>query len=71
MLLDNAGLTQDPEVVRGGGLGNRQLERAACLVIRTTCELVDDLPSHWIGQRGEHRIQLHLTAVGVGEGAHL
>ncbi len=70
MLFDHAGLTQDPEVVRGGGLADRQLEGAARLVVRAICELADDLSPHWIGQGGKYRIQLQLAPAGVGKGAH-
>jgi hypothetical protein len=71
VLFDHAGLTQDPEVVRGGGLADRQLEGDAGLVVRASGQLVDDPSPHRIRQRGQHGIQLQLVPVGVGEGAHL
>lgn len=71
MLLNHAGLTQDPEVVRGGGLADRQLEDAARLVVKASCELAYDLSPHRIGQGGKYRIQMQLAPAGVGKGAHV
>lgn len=53
-LVDDPALAQDPEVVRGGGLGDRKLEGGAGQPVRGTRQLPDDAQPYRIGQRVQY-----------------
>src|SRR5699024_6180905 len=66
-LVDQSRLAQDPEVVSGRGLRDRELERDAGLVVVPAGELGDDLATDRVGQRREDRVEGDGRDVGVLE----
>src|SRR3954452_16577424 len=63
-LPDHAGLAQDLEVVRAGGLGDRHVEAGARL-LGLRGQRGDHLESHGIAEGMKHRAQLELVKGGV------
>src|SRR5206468_553444 len=59
-LLDHPGLAQHAEVVRAGGLADRQVERAAATLDAVDGEVARDLQAHGIAERVQDGRELEL-----------
>lgn len=64
---DDAVLAEHPEVVRRGGLGDREVEAGAGLFVGGARQLAHDPQPDRVGQRVEHSFDADLLARGVGE----
>src|SRR3954453_7002735 len=66
-LLDDAGLSEDLEVVGAGGLRDRHVEAAAGWRVVGAGQVGHDLEAHGVAQRVEHRAQLDLLPRRVSD----
>lgn len=67
VLANQARFTQNPEVMRRRGFGNRQIEGTASMRTGGFDEVADYLTPNWIRQGRQYGVQLQLTLLGMSK----